>query len=311
MELTQLKYFLAVSHLEHFTRAAEELHISQPSLSKAISNLEDELGVPLFDRDRRNVHLNGYGRAFLSHVESALAELEDGAEELKDLRDGPAGNLYIASSFLLDTPSRITPFLRQFYFDHPKIHIHVFYQDIPGMTELLRSRRADFSFSNGRFDNADIEEISLFSYHLGVIARKDDPIAARASVSLSELAEYPFLTNNSSPDLQDTIYEVCARAGFSPKIAFECDNGDIIGEAISRGLGIAFAGPDRFLYNNREQDPARPWQNELTFVPVEDSFCRRTTRIAYLKGRYQTTAARLFLSHLLETLCDGSADDRI
>ncbi len=75
MELSQLAYFRAVARTEHFTRAAEELHITQPSLSKAIANLEGELGVPLFDREGKRVRLNPYGAAFLERVEQISCTL--------------------------------------------------------------------------------------------------------------------------------------------------------------------------------------------------------------------------------------------
>ena len=305
MELTQLKYFQTVSRLEHFTKAAEELHVSQPSLSKSIANLEDELGTSLFDRDRRNVHLNGYGQALLVHVDRILSEVKEAVTELSDMREGEAGSIRIVSSFLLDTPSRITPFLRDFYFAHPNVRVHVFYQNIPAMTELLRERRADLAFSTGCFSQPDIEERPLFSHRLGLIVGRTHPLAARNSVWLAELAQHPFLSNNSSPDLQDTTYDVCARAGFRPKIAFECDNADLIGEAAARGLGVVLASERRYERNSEERDAARPWKGELTFIPVEDDFCKRTTSVAWLKNRYQTAATRRFLDEMLVHLVSG------
>lgn len=302
MELTQLKYFQTVSRLEHFTRAAEELHVSQPSLSKSIANLESELGVSLFDRDRRNVHLNGYGQRLLAHVEKIMAEISETTSELSDMRSGDCGDLHIVSSFLFDTPSRIAPFLRQFYFDHPNIHIHVFYQDTPSMIELLRSRKADFAFTSGAFEQPDLDEHCLFTYRLGLLAGRAHPLAGRSTVRLSELSDFDFLANNSSPDLHDTIYDICAKAGFHPRIAFECDNGDLIGEAVARGLGIAFASERRFETNSQTAADRHTWKNDIVFIPVEDDYCRRKTSVAWLKGRYQTTAARMFQTSLLTEL---------
>ena len=88
LELYQLRYFKTIAETEHFTRAAEVLHVAQPSLSKAISNLEAELGVQLFDRGKRSVYLNDYGRAFLRRVEHILTELEEAELELKDMAEG-------------------------------------------------------------------------------------------------------------------------------------------------------------------------------------------------------------------------------
>ena len=143
MELTQLKYFRAVCKHEHFTRAAEELHIAQPSLSKAISNLEAELGVALFDRDNRSVHLNGYGQAFLRRAERVLAEMDEAVTEIQDMKSGEAGRIQIASAFLLDTPGQLAEFVGKFYFDHPRIHVHVFYQ---AMLIFFRKHYGHLSF---------------------------------------------------------------------------------------------------------------------------------------------------------------------
>jgi DNA-binding transcriptional LysR family regulator len=78
LELLQFNYFQTVARLEHMTKAAEELHIAQPALSKTISRLESDLGVPLFDRHKRNIMLNAFGRIFLEQVEIALNALEEG-----------------------------------------------------------------------------------------------------------------------------------------------------------------------------------------------------------------------------------------
>lgn len=300
MELTQLKYFRAVSRHEHFTRAAEELHIAQPSLSKAISNLEEELGVALFDRDKRSVHLNGYGQAFLRRAERILAELDEAVTEIRDMKAGAAGGIHIASAFLLDTPGQLADFVGKFYFDHPNIHVHVFYQDTSSMADMLKSRRVDFALATGRFNVPGVEEKELLSYRLGLVVSRDHELARRKSVRLGELTEYPFLSNNSSPNLHDSIYEICAKAGFRPKIAFECDNSDLIGEAVSRGMGISFVTEHRYQFNQQQVRPEHPWTKKLLFIPVEDEFCLRTIYIAYLRDRYQTAAARVFLSELMD-----------
>lgn len=85
MELLQLQYFLVVARLEHVTEAARTLHVTQSSLSKTIQRLEEDLGVPLFDRIGRKLRLNEFGSQFLRRVERALFELEQGKQELRDL----------------------------------------------------------------------------------------------------------------------------------------------------------------------------------------------------------------------------------
>ena len=91
MELSQLIYFRTTAQEEHFTRAAELLHITQPSLSKAIANLEEELGAPLFDREGKRVRLNACGQAFLEKVEQILSLTEEACFMIRDMRQGERG----------------------------------------------------------------------------------------------------------------------------------------------------------------------------------------------------------------------------
>ena len=304
MELSQLRYFQTVSRLEHFTRAAEELHISQPSLSKSISNLEEELGVQLFDRDNRNVHLNSYGRAMLAHVDKVMFELDEAMTELRDMKSGEGGSIRIASSFFLDSPTGFSEYTKSFFFANPGVSLHVYYMDPGSMLPLLRDRRINFALLTESVSDADVENEELYSYRMGLVVARDDPLAQRKSVRLAELKDYSFVCNNSSPDQRDTIFDICGRAGFRPRIRMECDDADLIGEAGSRGLGITFVTRRRFRENDVE-DQARLWRRNTAFVAVEDDFCVRTIRIAYLRAAYQTACERNFLQGLREHFSGG------
>src|SRR5688572_20754944 len=97
MELLQLKYFLTVAKLEHVTKAAQELHIAQPALSRTIQRLEEEdLGVPLFDRKARQIRLNPFGKAFEAKAKAAIHLLEEGRREVEDLAGLKQGRIHLA-----------------------------------------------------------------------------------------------------------------------------------------------------------------------------------------------------------------------
>ena len=100
MTLTQLTYFQTVARCQHFRLAASELNISQPSLSRSIANLEEELGIVLFERHGRNVTLTRYGRLFLSHADRILSEVAIAEKQMKKL-SGNAGHADIAYVFPL------------------------------------------------------------------------------------------------------------------------------------------------------------------------------------------------------------------
>src|SRR5690606_25174153 len=96
MELLQLNYFLTVAKHEHMTKAAQELRIAQPALSRTIQRLEEDLGVPLFDRKGRQICLNSFGKAFEAKVKAALHLLEEGRREIEDLSGLKQGRIHLA-----------------------------------------------------------------------------------------------------------------------------------------------------------------------------------------------------------------------
>ena len=295
MELSQLRYFKTVAEMEHFTRAAEALHISQPSLSKAIASLEAELSVTLFERNRRTVHLNENGQALLAHVTVMLNELEEAQAEIRDLNSGEGGDIRIASCAVFSEPSPIHAFTERFFLEHPAIGVHVYIQTESQIREMLQDRQVDFGYSiNGSCD-ADIDSIELMSYRLGLVVSRRHPLADRKSVRLSEFAAERFLCNNTSIEQTDSIYELCHHAGFEPHVAFEGESASLIGSAISRGLGVGFISEDRYAWQQDKFD----WIREVTFLPVEDDYCRRTVYLRQRKERYLSPAARRFRDGLL------------
>ena len=114
MTLKSLEYFKKLAELQHFTKAANELHISQPSLSYAISELEKDLGVLLFDRKDKKITLNHYGEAFLSYVNQALSILDDGTNFVKHISNPKAKNISVGYIQSLSS-SIIPPFIEEFY----------------------------------------------------------------------------------------------------------------------------------------------------------------------------------------------------
>ncbi|MGA5199502.1 LysR family transcriptional regulator, partial [Streptomyces exfoliatus] len=140
MDLLQLRYFQAVARYEHISRAAEELRVAQPSLSRTLGRLEAELGSPLFDRQGRRIRLNQYGAIFLRHVDRALRELDDGRRALRDARDTGLGRVSVASETLLT----ITHLLGSFRAAYPRADSRLFQSTAQEMGRQLRAGEVDF-----------------------------------------------------------------------------------------------------------------------------------------------------------------------
>lgn len=299
MELYQLRYFKAVAETEHFTRAAELLHIAQPSLSKAISNLETELGVLLFERDKRAVYLSEYGKAFLKRVNRILTEVDEAQLELQDMSGKAVCDIHLASCAIFNDPSRLHAYHKQFFLNHPQIGLHMYVMNNTQIEELLLNRKIDLGFAVTKPEHLEIEAIELFSFRLGLVVSKQHPLAGKGAVHLAELKNERFMCNNASPDNWDSTYNLCRRAGFEPRLIFEGESAGLIGEAISRGIGVAFISNDRYYWQLKQREK-RPWEDSNVFLEVLDDFCVRTVYLYQLKDRYLTSAARLYRDGLLE-----------
>ena len=219
MELLQLQYFLAVARLEHVTEAARSLHVTQSSLSKTIQRLEEDLGVPLFDRIGRKLRLNEFGSRFLRRAERALFELEQGKQELSDLSSPEHGTLELA----VTTASTLPNILREFRKKRPYIQFHVQMLTTQEMVTLLHRGEVDFCLSSPPIQGDDIECQIVFIDPILVAVPKGHRLADRSSVSLTELRDEWFVGVKRGYGTRDLVDSICKSVGFAPKYVYEGD----------------------------------------------------------------------------------------
>lgn len=215
VEVRQLRYFVAVAELGHFGRAAEQLHIVQPAVSKQIAGLERELGLMLFDRSRRQAKLTPDGEAFLPHARRALRSIDRAAEAAADLATGSAGVLRVGSSPGLG--KRLEDILTEFRSGHPGVTIH-----------LTTTRSAPTKLSAVVAGDLDATFVSAPPKQPGLAVHYlwDDPLliavpAERADTAddLSTLADLPLAgpAREENPEAFDLITAACMAAGFMPR----------------------------------------------------------------------------------------------
>ena len=183
MDLTQLKYFQAAARTGNITRAAAELYVSQPNLSKSITRLEEELGVPLFDHRKGKIELNDYGRMFLSSVDIAFSELSSGVQNIQ--------RMYAASQFVLSLGCNIRGYLADnlpaFSSAHPEIGIRQLDCTTPQLIDHLLDRSINLALSNEKLVDERIDFRLLGSKHYVIALHADHPLANRNSVSFAQL----------------------------------------------------------------------------------------------------------------------------
>ncbi|MWC31369.1 LysR family transcriptional regulator [Paenibacillus sp. MMS18-CY102] len=278
MELLQLKYFQAAARIEHMTKAAQSLHISQPALSKMITALEAELGAKLFDRNHKTIRLNEQGRLFLQKIDLALQAIEDGIRQLQD------GNGTAVAAIALDVrvSSHLLPaLLAEYCKQWPDTQFHLI-QHVP---QYESTPSFDLCLSDGANPPAGTESYSLLREKIVVAVPAAHRLASSDLISLRELQDENFICLPPGKALREMTDAFCRLAGFAPRIRFESDDPATVRGLIRVGQGVAFL-------------PSITWGGstgpDVVTIPLEESFCERAISLYWPKDRYLTQAAAQF-----------------
>ncbi|GGA29173.1 LysR family transcriptional regulator [Paenibacillus physcomitrellae] len=279
MELLQLQYFIEVARLEHVTEAARSLHVTQSSLSKTIQRLEEDLGAPLFDRIGRNLRLNGFGSRFLQRAEKALFELEQGRQEIKDLLNLEQSTLELA----VTAASKLPQILREFRKMRPDIQFHVQMLATQEMVVLLQRGEVDLCLSSPPVNEEEIESIIVYRDPILVAVPTGHHLAARASVSLTELKNEWFVGVKPGYGTRDLADSACRSIGFVPQYVFEGDEPARLSALVEAEIGIAFI-----------PSTARDIRDRIHYIPIEGHKLEREIALLWHKNRFLSQAAREF-----------------
>lgn len=285
MELLQLKYFLTVARCEHVTEAAGKLHVTQSSLSKTIQRLEDDLGVPLFDRIGRKLRLNDFGRTFLQRTEKALFELEQGKREIADLSNPDQGTLQLA----VTTASTLPGILREFRKNKPDIQFHVQMVSLENMSRLLHRGEVDFCLASPPIQGDDIECQILYDDPIVVAVPMGHRYADRSSIQLTELKDEWFVGVKQGYGVRDMVDSVCQSAGFLPKYVYEGDEPARLTALVEAEIGLAFI-----------PSTARNPHERIRYLQVEEHQLVREIALLSHKNRYISKAALEFRSVVMD-----------
>lgn len=289
MEFLQLKYFQVVARLEHMTKAAKELNVSQPSLSNSIQRLEKRLGMPLFERQGRQIKLNAYGKTYLRRVEQAFLALEEGERELSDM----AGLEHGVISMAVMLPYILPNLLKDYLTNHP--HVRVNQRQAGSLLEMrneLEKAEIDFCISTIPVNGPDIEWLTLVEEEMCLTVPKGHRFADRESINLSEVADDHFITLSSKYNYREITDGFCRQAGFEPHIAFELEEVSAIQTLVEMGLGVTFTLPLSL--------GSRAMNQETVQLKIAEPQCNRTFGIAWNRKHYLSQAAIHFREFAIE-----------
>lgn len=297
MELRQLQYTLQIAAERNFSRAAEKLHIAQPSLSQQLSKLEKELGVLLFQRNTSSVELTYAGEKFVEQAQVIMDAVELLRQEMSDisqLRTGRVvvGSMPITGAHLLP---HVLPVFKSKYSD---VDITLLEDSSMNLEKLTASGQTDLSLLSLPLEIPTLAYEVLGEERIDLAVPPEHPLASRGAQGvrtlLEELKDEPFIVLKKGQGFRKMTVDLCREAGFEPRIVFESNNMETVQSLVAAGMGVTLV--PHFI--------ARAPRSEFVpvYLPLAEPVPGRTLVIAYRRGRYLSRAAEAFIATFKDTV---------
>ncbi len=296
MNLDHLRYFETIARLEHYGKAAQLLHVTQPNLSHAISQLESELGVPLFEKSGRNVHLTRYGNIFLDSVSHILEHLDSTVRSLQEIKNG--GGMIVLGC-IRNLGADLIPHLMQEF------------QQTPQGQNVTFQLHTGSSFSSILLEHAENGDYDMvFTSHAGVPTQMDffsfpqspfviavpphHPLAQMDSVNLIQTISYPHIFLSKQSGLRSAIDHLFFEAGVFPEISYETEEDFVAAGLVEAGFGIAVLPDHPYLHTMKLKLLCLSWPDP-----------GRTAYLCIPKNIWRSQAAKNFFE-----FCRGKLEKR-
>ncbi|MGE6896160.1 LysR family transcriptional regulator [Priestia flexa] len=285
MELRQLRYFIEVARREHVSEAAEHLHVAQSAISRQIANLEDELGVELFQREGRNVKLTSIGKLFLEHTETAMKAIDYAKEQVDEYLDPERGTIKIG--FPTSLSSHLLPtIISAFKENHPNVAFHLRQGSYKFLIESVKKRDINIAFLGPvPVDDEDIEGHILFTEKILALVPSSHPLATQENLRLRDLRNEDFVLFPNGFVLRKIAVDACKQAGFMPNISSEGEDLDAIKGLVSAGMGITLLP---------ESTVSETTPRFTTKIPIHTPEVKRTVGMIIPRNRNLAPSDQIF-----------------
>ena len=275
MEFTQLKYFYLAAKYEHFTKAANELHISQPALTKSIRQLEDELQTNLFQRVGRIVVLTESGKVLYSYVGELLAIERDLRNEIDaaSRREEEKVNIIVRCLF-----SMIPGMIKGFIELYPRITVNLYQGN---NEDLIKSNNYDLIISGSMDEMNNKNSLVLLTEPIDVCISSKHPLADRESVSIEELADTPYVGLTDNRILGKTIKDYFENVGFKPSTFVSCDDSATLSSLVKEQVGFTLIS--RYTFDVGDD-------SGLKMIPLSTDTLERKVYLTWRPRSYMTAS---------------------
>ena len=289
MTLLQLQYFQTLAHVLHYTQAAAELHIAQPSLSYSIKELEKELGVKLFEKDSRHIKLTIYGEQFLPYAERILSMLDEGVNVLHQMA-GSAQQIIRLGYFHSITASLIPSIMLDIYGQDQNQNIRFQFAEAASfdLFQMLKKGELDFSFC--LHQDEELESVVVMRQPLYLAVPEHHPLAKRESVTFQDFAREPVVMLDKPSNLRTQLDRVYAKNGLTPNVVFEVRECNAALQYVALHFGVSVLPRVPAMENER-----------VVVLPIsdEDPAFIRTVYFSWMKGRPLSPAAKRVRDHII------------
>lgn len=291
MDFGQIEAFVQVSTHNSFSRAAEALQLTQPSITARIQALERELGEELFERGGRGVRLTDAGRVFLPYVERILQVIQEARDAVEEVRNVQLGSLRLGSAITIST------------YVLPGI-LHRFCQDYPGVDVVIRTGRSEQVLNMlladevqvaiiRSFSNPDVEQIPLYDDEIALVAYPGHEFAETGRATVAQAAREPIVLFDRGSSYYAMIHNLFRRAAVIPNVAMELDSLEATKRMVEEGLGIAMVP---VVTVQRELERGTLVRVDLTDVePIQ-----RPIALIYRKNRKRSRTVQAFIDMMAE-----------
>jgi DNA-binding transcriptional LysR family regulator len=288
MDIRALRYFVAVVDRQSFSRAAEALHVTQPTVSKMIQQLEQSLDLTLLERVGKRFTLTDAGNVVLQRGRALLAMHEEMGVELQDLQQLRRGDLRIGVTQQAHAP--LAPLLAAYHKRYPQIELKLFEGGSQGIEADLRSGVLEMGTMLDYPSNAaawqDFDSFPLLTSPMCLLAPREAPWRGRRGVALRELADCAFIFYGEGFALNEVIADACLRAGFTPRISSRSGQWDFVASLVRLGVGITLL--PKVFCDTLEKD-------QFTVVRLQEPALDWKLMLAWRRGAHLSFAARAWL----------------
>lgn len=296
MQMHQLRYVVSAARTGNFSRAAEQCHVSQPSLSQQIKKLEEELGERLFDRMKRSVKLTSHGELFLPRAMRILEEAEAAKREASEARALARGLITIG---VLPTiaPYLLPQVLPGFSTAFPGIEIVIQEDTTAQLLALLAAREIDLAIASEPIRDERVQTETLFSEELFVVLSTKHPLVKKKTLRTPDLDSERFIVMKEGHCLGDQVLDFCTRRNFHPRVLCRSAQVETISALVRAGMGISLIPA---MARHATQQP------QLSYRSLSPPKPHRKVVALWLRDHPLTRAPGAFLHHLRKTVGRGS-----